>query len=261
MDRIAKLFRQGKPLVIFATVGYPSLEASLEGLEGAIRQGASILELGVPFSDPMADGPVIANASQRAAAAGVTLQQVIQTAAGLRRRHPDVGLVLFSYMNPMFHYGLERLCQDLEAAGVDGILPVDLPPEERDELLVPSRRHGLHLVPLVSPLTPPERIREICRDMTGFVYYINVAGVTGARRELPPDFPALMSHVKSLTALPVASGFGIASRQTAREAARHADAVIAGSGFVKALEGPGGVSAAEAFVHELADGVREVMDS
>ncbi len=261
MDRIANLFRQGKPLVIFATVGYPSLEASLEGLEGAIRQGASILELGVPFSDPMADGPVIANASQRAATSGVSLPQVLQVASELRRRHPEVGLILFSYMNPMFHYGLERLCRDLKGAGVDGILPVDLPLEERDELLEPCRQNGLHLIPLVSPLTPPERIREICQDMTGFVYYVNVAGVTGARKALPPDFPRLMAHVKSLTALPVASGFGIASRQTAREAAQYADAVIAGSGFVKALEGPGGVAAAEAFVQELAEGVRDARNA
>lgn len=253
MDRIASIFRKGKPLVVFATVGYPSLEKSREGLEAAIQNGADILELGVPFSDPMADGPVVANASQRAAEQGVSLEQVLEEAAELRRRHPQVGLVLFSYMNPMLQYGLERLCRKLAEIGVDAILPVDLPLEEREELLSPCRQCGIHLIPLVSPLTPPQRTKEICRGMTGFVYYINVAGVTGARKGLPQDFPQLMQQVKSLTSLPVASGFGIASRETAREAAAQADGVITGSGFVRALEE--GLDTAAAFVRELAQGI------
>ncbi|MGN0866724.1 MAG: tryptophan synthase subunit alpha [Oligosphaeraceae bacterium] len=255
MDRIASIFQGKKPLVVFTTVGYPSLERSREGLEAAIRNGADILELGVPFSDPMADGPVIASASQKASDQGVTLEQVMEVASQVRRAHPDVGLVLFSYMNPLYHYGLEKLCQKLAALEVDAILPVDLPLEEREELLTPCRRNGLHLIPLVSPLTPPERATEICRDMTGFVYAINVAGVTGARKTLPPDLPGMMRRLKQCTSLPVASGFGIASRESAREAAACADGVIAGSGFVRALEQD--VETAGRFVRELAEGIAE----
>lgn len=255
MDRIANIFQTRKPLVVFTTVGYPSLERTREGLETAIQNGADILELGVPFSDPMADGPVIANASQKAADQGVTLEQVMEVAAEVRGRHPEVGLVLFSYMNPLYHYGLEALCQKLAELGVDAILPVDLPLEEREELLAPCRKNGLHLIPLVSPLTPPQRAAEICRDMTGFVYAINVAGVTGARKSLPPDLPGMMKRLKQVTSLPVASGFGIASRESAREAAACADGVIAGSGFVRALEQD--VASAGRFVRELADGMTE----
>ena len=138
--------------------------------------------------------------------------------------------------------------------GVDGILPVDLPLEERGELLEPCRKHGLHMIPLVSPLTPPDRIRRIVDGMTGFVYYINVAGVTGARRGLPADYPRLMEQVKSLTSLPVASGFGIADAETAKQAAAHADGVISGSGFVKALAS--GVKEAAEFVRTLADAIK-----
>ncbi len=255
MDRIARLFQGKKPLVVFTTVGYPSLERSREGLEAAIENGADILELGVPFSDPMADGPVIANASQQASGEGVSLEQVLEVASQVRRAHPEVGLVLFSYMNPLYQYGLERLCQTLASLEVDAILPVDLPLEEREELLTPCRKHGLHLIPLVSPLTPPERAKEICQGMTGFVYAINVAGVTGARKSLPPDFPGMMQRLKQCTSLPVASGFGIASRESAREAAAYADGVIAGSGFVRALEQGG--EAPGRFVRELAEGMAE----
>ena len=153
-------------------------------------------------------------------------------------------------MNPMLHYGYDALCAELARIGVDGILPVDLPLEERDELLGPCRAHALHMIPLVSPLTPPDRIAKIVGGMSGFVYYINVAGVTGARHGLPPDYPQLIAQVKALTDLPVASGFGIADAETAAEAARHADGVISGSGFVKALSI--GVKEAAEFVRTLA---------
>ena len=234
MDRIANIFAARKPLVIFTSVGYPTEEQSEQAVCAAIEKGADIIELGVPFSDPMADGPVISAASQVAIKEGMTLPKTIAFAARLRAKYPQTGLILFSYMNPLLHIGYDAVCQQLADAGVDGILPVDLPLEERGELLVPARAHGLHVIPLVSPLTPEDRVAKIVEGMTGFVYYINVAGVTGARDTLPPEVAERIAMIKRHTPLPVAAGFGIASAAAAKAAANAADGVISGSGFVKA---------------------------
>ena len=256
MDRLSEIFASKKPLIVFTTAGYPDPETSERGIAAAIENGADVIELGVPFSDPMADGPVIAAASQKAADAGYSINDVLALAGRIREKFPRVGLIVFSYMNPMLHYGYEALCAKLAEIGVDGVLPVDLPLEERDELLGPCRANGLHMIPLVSPLTPLDRVKKIVDGMSGFVYYINVAGVTGARRGLPADYPQLVAAVKSVTSLPVASGFGIADAETAAEAALHADGVISGSGFVKALGES--VEKAAAFVKALSDGVASV---
>ena len=234
MDRIAKIFAERKPLIIFTTVGYPDEQRCEEAVCAAIARGADLIELGVPFSDPMADGPVISAASQTAIAAGMNIRKAIDFAARIRARHPSTGLVLFSYMNPLLHLGYDNACSLLAEAGVDAILPVDLPLEERDELLAPAREHGLHLIPLVSPLTPEKRVANIVKGMTGFVYYINVAGVTGARSTLPENIGERIAVIKRHTALPVAAGFGIASAEAANAASLVADGVISGSGFVKA---------------------------
>ena len=254
MDRITNIFAAKKPLVIFTSVGYPTEEECEKAVCAAIDKGADIIELGVPFSDPMADGPVIAAASQVALQGGMTLNKVIAFAARIRARYPKVGLILFSYMNPLLHLGYENVCAQLAAAGVDGILPVDLPLEEREELLAPARKHGLHIIPLVSPLTPEERVAQIVEGMTGFVYYINVAGVTGARNELPPDVAEHIAMIKRHTSLPVAAGFGIASAEAAHAAATAADGVISGSGFVKATSES--VEAAAEFTAELLRGIK-----
>ena len=253
MDRLSDIFASKKPLVVFTTAGYPDPETCEKGIVAAIENGADVIELGVPFSDPMADGPVIAAASQKTADSGYSIHDVLALAGRIRAKFPDVGIILFSYMNPMLHYGYDALCAELARIGMDGVLPVDLPLEERAELLGPCRANGLHMIPLVSPLTPVDRVRKIVDGMSGFVYYINVAGVTGARHGLPSDYPQLVAAVKSVTSLPVASGFGIADAGTAAEAARHADGVISGSGFVKALGES--VEKAAAFVKALADGV------
>ena len=234
MDRIANIFAARKPLVIFTSVGYPTEEQSEQAVCAAIEKGADIIELGVPFSDPMADGPVISAASQVAIKEGMTLPKTIAFAARLRAKYPQTGLILFSYMNPLLHIGYDAVCQQLADAGVDGILPVDLPLEERNELRAPARAHGLHVIPLVSPLTPEDRVAKIVKGMTGFVYYINVAGVTGARDTLPPEVAERIAMIKRHTSLPVAAGFGIASAAAAKAAANAADGVISGSGFVKA---------------------------
>ena len=255
MDRIANIFSSGKPLIIFTSVGYPTEKQCEEAVCGSIERGASIIELGVPFSDPMADGPVIAAASQVAIQNGMTLRKVLEFAARIRKRFPHVGLILFSYMNPLLHEGYDTICQAIADAGIDGILPVDLPVEERDELLVPARRHGLHLIPLISPLTPTVRVKQIVQGMTGFVYYINVAGVTGARNELPPDVAEHIAIIKRHTSLPVAAGFGIATPEAARAAAKAADGVISGSGFVKATALS--AQAAAEFTSSLMQGLNE----
>ena len=234
MDRIANIFAARKPLVIFTSVGYPTEEQSEQAVCAAIEKGADIIELGVPFSDPMADGPVISAASQVAIKEGMTLPKTIAFAARIRAKYPQTGLILFSYMNPLLHIGYDAACQQLADAGVDGILPVDLPLEERNELLAPACAHGLHVIPLVSPLTPEDRVAKIVEGMTGFVYYINVAGVTGARDTLPPEVAERIAMIKRHTPLPVAAGFGIASAAAAKAAANAADGVISGSGFVKA---------------------------
>ena len=234
MDRIANIFAARKPLVIFTSVGYPTEEQSEQAVCAAIEKGADIIELGVPFSDPMADGPVISAASQVAIKEGMTLSKTIAFAARIRAKYPQTGLILFSYMNPLLHIGYDAVCQQLADAGVDGILPVDLPLEERGGLLAPARAHGLHVIPLVSPLTPEDRVAKIVEGMTGFVYYINVAGVTGARDTLPPEVAERIAMIKRHTSLPVAAGFGIASAAAAKAAANAADGVISGSGFVKA---------------------------
>ena len=254
MDRIANIFAARKPLVIFTSVGYPTEEQSEQAVCAAIEKGADIIELGVPFSDPMADGPVISAASQVAIKEGMTLPKTIAFAARLRAKYPQTGLILFSYMNPLLHIGYDAACQQLADAGVDGILPVDLPLEERDELLAPARAHGLHVIPLVSPLTPEDRVAKIVEGMTGFVYYINVAGVTGARDTLPPEVAERIAMIKRHTSLPVAAGFGIASAAAAKAAANAADGVISGSGFVKATA----VSpqAAADFTAELLSGMK-----
>ena len=254
MDRIANIFAARKPLVIFTSVGYPTEEQSEQAVCAAIEKGADIIELGVPFSDPMADGPVISAASQVAIKEGMTLPKTIAFAARLRAKYPQTGLILFSYMNPLLHIGYNAVCQQLADAGVDGILPVDLPLEERGELLAPARAHGLHVIPLVSPLTPEDRVAKIVEGMTGFVYYINVAGVTGARDTLPPEVAERIAMIKRHTSLPVAAGFGIASAAAAKAAANAADGVISGSGFVKATA----VSpqAAADFTAELLSGMK-----
>ncbi len=255
MDRITDIFAKGKPLVIFTSVGYPTEEQCEQAVCAAIEKGAGIIELGVPFSDPMADGPVIAAASQIAIHGGMNIRKVIAFAARIRAKYPDVGLILFSYMNPLLHVGYDAVCKMLAEAGVDGILPVDLPLEERDELLTHTRAHGLHVIPLVSPLTPEDRIAKIVDGMTGFVYYINVAGVTGARNELPPDVAEHIATIKRHTSLPVAAGFGIADAHSARAAAKAADGVISGSGFVKATALS--AQAAAEFTSELIRGISE----
>ena len=234
MDRLKNIFaRRRKALVIFDSCGSPTLEESEKRLESIVVNGADIVELGVPFSDPMADGPVIQRASLKALQAGVTLKDVIAVAAKLRKKHPETGIVIFGYFNVFLQYGLEKFAADLEKVGVDGVLVVDLPYEERDEFLPCCVKHHLSLIPLVAPSTSTERAAMTTRDATGFVYCVTARGVTGERKELPPELAGRLEELRKVSPVPVAAGFGIDGPESAALAAKHADAVVVGSAAVK----------------------------
>jgi len=238
MNRIeqefAELKKTGrKGLVGYLTAGDPDLEQSNLDIRAAVENGLDLLELGVPFSDPTADGPTIQEASQRALAAGMDLEKVLGMVAALRKES-DIPVVLFGYANPLFRYGYERICADAAEAGVDGLLIVDLPHEEIPELKSFADAQDLCLIPLVAPTTPKERAAKILKDARGFVYYIMVTGVTGARDSVAPDIVPHVDALRSCTNLPIAVGFGVSRGEQAASAGDCADAVVVGSALVRA---------------------------
>lgn len=253
MNRIDATFERlrgagRKPLVGYLTAGDPDAATSERNIRAALRAGVDVLELGVPFSDPTADGPTIQEAAQRALAAGMNVTRVLELVARLRR-DVEAPIVLFGYANPFFRYGYERLCADAAAAGADGLLVVDLPFEMSGELRPHAERNGLALIPLVAPTTPPERARLVLEGARGFVYYIMVRGVTGARGRVAGDLAERVAALRGVTGLPIAAGFGVSSGAQAREVAQAADAVVVGSALVKAAaEGR-----VEALVKEIAE--------
>jgi tryptophan synthase alpha chain len=222
-------------LIPYLTAGDPSLDVTPALVRAAVGAGADLIELGVPFSDPMADGPVLQRSAGRALAAGTSLPRVLETVAELRR-DLDTPIVLFGYYNPFFRYGVEALARDAAAAGVDGILCVDLPTEEAGELRSAVQAVGLDLIALLAPTTPPARAREIARTASGFLYFVSVLGVTGARTQLPEELPRLVQAVRGVTDLPVGVGFGVQSPEQAAWVAGFADAVIVGSALARVVE-------------------------
>lgn len=254
MNRITATFdalrRAGrKGLVGYLAAGDPDPEESERQVRLAVRGGLDILELGVPFSDPTADGPTIQAAAQRALASGMTLGKTLDLVARLRKDF-DLPIVLFGYANPFFRYGYERVCADAREAGADGLLVVDLPFEEADELRRPADSRDLALIPLVAPTTRRERAARILGQARGFVYYIMVKGVTGARNETASDLGEHIRELRLCTDLPIAAGFGVSSASQARQVAAWADAVVVGSALVEAArEG------------RLAERVRELSES
>lgn len=238
MSRIEQTFlalkkQNRKALVGFLVAGDPDLERSERDCRAALENGVDVLELGVPFSDPTADGPVIQVAGQRSLAAGTTLPKVLEMARRLRK-DTAAPIVLFGYVNPFFNYGYEALARDAAAAGVDAFLVVDLPYEESGEFRVHLDKAGLEFISLIAPTTPDARLGTILKDARGFVYYIMVKGVTGARAEVATDVAGHLVRLKNHTRLPVAAGFGVSNGSQARDAARHADGVVVGSALVKA---------------------------
>ena len=241
MNRLSNCFARakesGRPAFIaYLTIGYPTLEKSETAIDQLVAGGADIIELGVPFSDPFADGAVIRSAGYEALKNGVTLSDVIALAARVQAKHPETGLVLFSYYNLIFSAGLESFAADAEKAGVDGVLAVDLPLEERGELLPVLRRHDLTLVPLIAPNTPMERVVRSAEDLDdSFLYVITVKGTTGARTELPPELSDRLESIRKAVKIPIAAGFGVSTKAQAAEIGRHADGFIVGSALVRRL--------------------------
>lgn len=230
-------FEHKPGLVIYLTVGDPSVEATRAIALAAIDAGADILELGVPFSDPLADGPVIQRASERAVANGTRLADVIALAADLRRERKQTGLVIFSYLNPILRYGLARFCTDAAAAGVDGVLVTDITVEEaQGDYLSNIRRAGLKPIFLAAPTSPDERLKAIAEASDGFVYAISRTGITGAQVSLADEAKGLVERIRRYTQLPVALGFGISHAAHVAAVGEYADAAVIGSAIVALIE-------------------------
>lgn len=224
-----------KALVTFITAGDPNLAVTEEMICLLEDAGADIIELGVPFSDPMADGPTIQLSSERALAAGTTLQGVLETVGRVRLRS-QVPIILMGYLNPVHAYGYEAFCRDAVKAGVDGVLLVDMPPEESQELTVPARNHGLDVIFLLTPTSDAARMAAVERLGSGFVYYVTVTGVTGARTSVSGTLAEELARVTKAVSLPVMAGFGISTPDQAAEVGQHADGVVVGSAIVKLFE-------------------------
>jgi tryptophan synthase alpha chain len=222
-------------LVPFIVAGDPDLDTTRSLVLELEARGADLIEIGVPFSDPMADGPANQRSLARGLGAGASIAAILSMVSELRA-NTEIPLILFGYYNPIFHYGCEQLCADAARAGVDALLVVDLPPEEAGELKRPARSSGLDIIQLLAPTTPLERSRKIARSASGFLYYVSVTGVTGARTHLDPDLSAHIRELRSVTDLPLGVGFGISTPAQAAEVATIADAVVVGSAISLLIE-------------------------
>jgi tryptophan synthase alpha chain len=223
-------------LVVYLTAGDPSLDATLAIALAAIDEGADVIELGVPFSDPLADGPVIQRASERALERGTCLRDVLGLAKQIRAARPLAGLVIFSYLNPILRYGLKAFADDAAAAGVDGVLATDMIVEEAGEYLAELGRVGLAPIFLAAPTSPDDRLEAIATHSKGFVYAISRTGITGKQQTMTSDAAALVDRIRRWTRLPVAVGFGISNAEHVAQVAQYADAAVIGSAIVELVE-------------------------
>jgi tryptophan synthase alpha chain len=240
------MFSDGK-LVIYLTCGDPSVDATVELVLAAARAGASVIELGVPFSEPSADGPAIRSAMERALRRGTTLADAFAVVRRVRAAGCDVFMILFGYYNPIFVHGVERFANDAGDADVDGVLVVDLPAEEADELRAPLAARGVALIPLVAPTSTPERIARAAAHTPPFLYYVSMTGVTGGPLADLDAVAARVAEVRAAAGRPIAVGFGIATPEDARKVGSFADGVVVGTAVVRAIEqNPGGEVAAVA---------------
>jgi len=254
-DKFAELRTQGKKaFVAYVMAGDPDYDRSLEIVKGLPGAGVDIIELGLPFTDPMADGPTIQLAGQRALDGGQTLQKTLDLAATFRKGDDTTPIVLMGYYNPIFSRGVDKFLIDAKAAGVDGLIVVDLPPEEDRELCIPAQNAGLNFIRLATPTTDDKRLPKVLQNTSGFVYYVSITGITGAADAQAGDVGPEVARIKSQTDLPVVVGFGIKSPAQSEKIARVADGAVVGSAIVSLIEQ--GKSAAEvhAFVKGLADG-------
>lgn len=240
MSRLAARFsviqaEHSKALIAFITAGDPDLATTEEIILLLENSGADVIELGVPFSDPMADGPTIQRSSERALGSGTTLRDIITLVKRVRTR-TEIPVILMGYLNQVYAYGYEGFCRDACEAGVDGVLLVDMPPEESSDLLVPARHYGLDVIFLLTPTSDPERIAAVERVGSGFVYYVTVTGVTGARTSVSTSLAEELARVRQSVTLPVMAGFGISTPEQASEVGKLADGIVVGSAIVKLFE-------------------------
>jgi tryptophan synthase alpha chain len=252
-------------LVTFITAGDPDYELSLDLLRQLPAAGADVIELGMPFTDPMADGPAIQASSLRALRTGMTLKKTLKLVAEFRKADGDTPIILMGYYNPIYSHGVPAFLKDAKAAGVDGLIVVDLPPEEDEELCLPALKAGLNFIRLATPTTDDQRLPTVLRNTSGFVYYVSIAGITGTRSAANADVSAAVARLKRHTSLPVAVGFGIKSADQAEAIAKVADAAVVGSALVSRIgahvgedgvASPKGVTETLALVRGLAAGVR-----
>lgn len=264
--RFAALKREGRAgLVAYVMSGDPDLETSARILAGLPAAGADIIELGMAFTDPMADGPSIQAAGLRALKAGITLRGTVEMVRQFRKSDSDTPIVLMGYYNPIYAYGVDAFLKDAREAGIDGLIVVDLPPEEDSELCLPAIEAGLSFIRLATPTTDDKRLPTVLRNTSGFVYYVSYAGITGAKSAQAGSVGEAIDRMRRQTDLPIAVGFGIRTPEQARDIAKVADAAVVGSAFIDAvrdsLDENGNATAATVdgvlgVVRELADGVR-----
>jgi tryptophan synthase alpha chain len=235
--RFAQLKTEGRAaLVTFLTAGDPDPETSLALLRAIPAAGADVVELGMPFTDPMADGPAIQLSSQRALKAGQTLKKTLAMVRAFRQADDATPLVLMGYYNPIYIYGVDRFLRDAKSAGVDGLIVVDLPPEEDEELCLPALKAGMNFIRLATPTTDDKRLPAVLANTSGFVYYVSITGITGAAMADPAKVTAAVARIKRHTKLPVAVGFGVRTAEQAAVIASGADGVVVGSALVNALK-------------------------
>jgi tryptophan synthase alpha chain len=265
--RFGELKRAGRAgLITFLTAGDPDPKTSIAIVKALPAAGADLIELGMPFSDPMADGPAIQASSLRALASGGSMKVTLALVREFRAGDTTTPIVLMGYYNPIYQYGVDRFLADAGAAGVDGLIVVDLPPEEDEELCLPAKKAGIHFVRLATPTTDDKRLPAVLRNTAGFVYYVSIAGITGTRSAADADVSKAVARLKRHSALPVAVGFGIRSAAQAAAVAKVADGAVVGSALVDRVAGnldaagrakPDLAEAVLSLVRELAAGVRE----
>jgi len=263
VERIEATFRRARKeqraaFMPYHAMGYPTRAATLDIIAALAEEGADLFEIGIPHSDPLADGPTIQTATYTALTQGTTVADCLKMVAELRVGGVDQPFCAMTYFNPLFAYGIERFVADASTAGIDGLIVPDLPPEEAGELEAACREAGLATIYLLAPTSTEARIKEVVAHSTGFIYLVSVAGITGARSELPPDLAAFVQRVRRHTELPLAVGFGIGTGAQAAAVAEMADGVIVGSALVKAAAQLNGVTAARQLGSELVAGVRGV---
>src|SRR5712691_4535025 len=250
-----RLRRSGKrALIAYITAGDPSPDLTPGLVEALERGGADLIELGVPFSDPIADGPVIQRAGHRALEAGTTVRKVLEIAAEIRT-HSEIPLLLFTYLNPVMRYGIEKLAADARAAGIDGCLLTDASVEEAGAYVDVMRSAGLDTVFLAAPTSTPRRLQLVAEYSTGFVYLVSRTGVTGERAALSDSLAPLIERTRAVTNLPLAAGFGISTPEQAASVAKMADGVVVGSAIVREIEKSGSAEGLEALARSLAQGM------